>query len=304
MRLKNVNLPLVILGLILLGSPLAIYGIRNAIVVYPSTFWVHFFPDGTRDQPTLISPGSTITLTVKCVSFDATEDVDLGNPFDWKASVTIKRLDGSTVASLGMGNKEFGVGENVNGHTCNTVAWSQEWTVPNTEGVVYEFIWAVEIYGDDGQYLTTAKTSTFAKTPLDEPDGYFEINGERADQTSTIIVMDPTLTLKFTPTKNPEKITAVKVEVWKAGSLRDTVTLSKQSDGTYSGSYTLPAAGTYELKGYIEWSDGSPLRRMSIVAQYGEDEDGSPNVMKIIAIISGITGTIFLALGLMGKKLA
>jgi len=115
--------------------------------------------------------------------------------------------------------------------------------------------------------------------------------------------------LKFVPTKNPEKITAVKVEVWKGSNLLKTVALSK-TDGQYTGTYTLPSPGTYTLKGKIEWTDGNPLLKMSIVTQWGEEGGGDgeeggegDRILKLLSAISIATGTVFVALGVMGRRL-
>ena len=75
------------------------------------------------------------------------------------------------------------------------------------------------------------------------------------------------------PTKNADKITAVKVEVWKDNVLKNTVTLSK-SGSSYTATYNLPSYGTYVLKGKIEWTEGSAIPKMNIFVSWGEDEDG------------------------------
>jgi len=96
-------------------------------------------------------------------------------------------------------------------------------------------------------------------------------------------------------TRNADKITAVKVEVWKDNSLKNTVTLSKWGSA-YTGSYTLSSSGTYVLKGKIEWTDGSPIPKMSIFVTWGEDENGrgggSININQIVGIILTAAGSI------------
>ena len=118
-----------------------------------------------------------------------------------------------------------------------------------------------------------AETITYGRTPHEEPDGYFRINGKDATETSYHIVFNSQLSLEFVPTKNADKITAVRVEVWKDNVLKNTVTLS-QSGSTYTATYNLPSHGTYVLKGKIEWTEGSAIPKMNIFVSWGEDEDG------------------------------
>ena len=83
----------------------------------------------------------------------------------------------------------------------------------------------------------------------------------------------------------------MKVEVWKGGSQIQQVTLTKQSSGNYAGSYTLPGYGVYELKGYIEWPDGNPLRKMSIMIDWNSDKGGGGiSVNQIIGVACIIVG--------------
>ncbi|RLG03524.1 MAG: hypothetical protein DRN61_04655 [Thaumarchaeota archaeon] len=266
-----------------------------ATVVYPSIFWVHMYP-GSEDSgnPTMLTPGQTVTLTVEVVHYDANLDVDVGNPFYWTANVEIKKLDGTLIDTVNLPEKSFSVGKDVQGHICNTVTFTGSWTVPSTEGVTYSFTWKVDIYDDNEEYLDTAEKTTYGKTPLAEPDGYFEINGKQASETSTHIVFNPTLSITFTPTKNPDKITAVKVEVRKDGSLTSTVSLTK-SGGKYTGSYTLPSAGTYSLTGKIEWTDGTPIPKMNVLVTWGKEEDGGIPVNQIIGLVCMAAGAFLVA---------
>jgi len=234
-------------------------------------------------------------------------DIDLGNDMYWTASVKITKLDGTHISTVSLAEKKYHCAKHIDGHSYNTVEFRGTWTVPPTEGVVYKFTWLVNIYETRDKLLDTAQTVTYAKTPLAEPDGYFEVNGAKAGETTKLVVWDPSLSLKFVPTKNPEKITAVKVEVWKGSNLLKTVALSK-TDGQYAGTYTLPSPGTYTLKGKIEWTDGNPLLKMSIMAQWGEEGGGDgeggegDRILKLLSAISIATGTVFIALGVMGRR--
>jgi len=141
----------------------------------------------------------------------------------------------------------------------------------------------------------TQTMTTYGATPLTQPDGTFSVNGQVATQTSGIVILNPTLTLTFVPSKSADKITGVTVAVLKGSTTQSTVTLVKQSDGSYLASYTLPGYGSYTLNGYIAWSGGTPLQKMSLVATYGESVTGYQiGINQIIGIISLAAG-IFLA---------
>jgi hypothetical protein len=82
-------------------------------------------------------------------------------------------------------------------------------------------------------------------------------------------VFSPTLNLKFTATKGGDKITSVYVEVWQGNSKVETVTLSG-ANPTWTATYTLPAAGTYTLKGFFTvQGSNTPIQKMSILANFG-----------------------------------
>jgi len=125
-----------------------------ATVVYPSTFWVYKYPESMESgNPTMLTPRQTVILTVECVSYDATLDIDMGNDMFWEAKVEIRKLDGTLIGTVDLPTKDFTIGKNVNGHTCNTVAFTGSWTVPNTEGVTYSFKWMVDIYQDSSTFV-------------------------------------------------------------------------------------------------------------------------------------------------------
>ena len=259
-----------------------------ATVIYPQYFWYQLYPDSEDStNPTILSAGSAVTISIKLVYYDATLDVELPSPAYWNVKVTITRTsDNSVVKTISFGlPDDYRGGVDIEGHICSVAIWEDTWTVPSTVGVTYKFDWNVEVRDSSDNLVGTQTKTTYAKTADIEPDGIFKINGVDASQTSSILVLDPTLSLEFSPTKNPDKITAVKVEVWKGGSQIQQVTLTKQSSGNYAGSYTLPGYGVYELKGYIEWPDGNPLRKMSIMIDWNSDKGGGGiSVNQIIGV--------------------
>jgi len=248
-----------------------------ATVIYPQHFWYHLYPDSDdSSNPTLLSAGSTVTISCKLVYYDATAGVELPSPAYWVVKIAVRKVsDGTVVKVIDLGiQDDVQGGVEIGGHFCSVAIWEEQWTVPATVGVMYRFEWSAQVKDSGGNDYGTQTYMTYGKTADVEPDGVFKINGRDAGQTSSIVVLDPTLSLSFTPTKNPDKITFVKVESWKGGVLQSTVTLSKQTDGTYKGSYTLPGCGVYELKGFIEWAGGSPLRKMSVLMSWGDGDGG------------------------------
>jgi hypothetical protein len=269
-----------------------------ATVIYPQYFWYQLYPDSEDSaNPTLISAGSTITVNIKLVYYDATADVELPSPTYWIVKVAITRMSDNTIVKV----IDFGLRDDVQGgvqvesHIVSIAIWEEPWTVPTGMGELYKFAWTVHIKDSSGNDYGTQTKTTYAKTADIEPDGVFKINGKDASQTSSIVVLDPTLTLEFAPSRNADKITAVKVEVWKGGSQTATVTLTKQADGNYKGSYTLPGYGVYELKGYIEWSGGSPLRKMSLIVGWGEEGGGWFGLNQIIGLVCMAVGAVLIA---------
>ena len=71
-----------------IGLVLPLFGVRLpglATVVYPEKFWYAVSPDGTKDQPTVVTAGSSIELKAQIVYLDtATGSQILGDPRDWE----------------------------------------------------------------------------------------------------------------------------------------------------------------------------------------------------------------------------
>jgi len=248
--------------LILVGMLFVLNVFPLATVIYPEKFWYKLYPDGTSDNPTQLTPGSTITLTAWLVYFDTKTGVMLpGMPSTWIVQVDI---NGQVVTLRGSG---------ITGGVENRYAvfvFQERWTVPNTAGVVYTLTWTIIIRDNNNNEVGRATTTTYAVTPAaEQPDGVFYINDKDASQTTTHIVFSPTLNLKFTATKCGDKITSVYVEVWQGNSKVETVTLSGNNP-TWTATYTLPAVGTYTLKGFFTvQGSNTPIQKMSILANFG-----------------------------------
>jgi hypothetical protein len=293
LRISKKNLRM-ILGLILIVfGLLSFFNIVSPMrllstVIYPQHFWYQLFPDSTNStNPSIISEGGTITLSIKLVYYDATNDIELPSPAYWDVSVSITKVsDGSLVQNIAFGDfDEVQGGVEIDGCFCSIAIWEEPWTVPAGIGEQYNFTWTVVIKDSAGTVYGTQTRSTYGKTADIEPDGTFKINGVDASQTSSIVVLDPDLVLDFVPIKNAEKIIAVVVQVWKGGVQIEVTGLTLQGDGSYRGAYQLPGPGTYELKGLIEWTDGPAIPKMSVLASYGETP---PPLISVNQIIGGI----------------
>jgi hypothetical protein len=260
-----IGVVLVLVGLLFVVSPT----LPMATVIYPERFWYRLYPDGTSDNPTLLTPGSTVTLTAELVYYDAQLGVQLpGTYLTWIVQVSI---DGQTITLDGKG-------VNTRDARYATFVFEKQWTVPNVEGKSLTLTWTVIIRDENRNEVGRATTTTYARTPLNEPDGVFYVNGRDASQTTQIAVIDGKLDLRFTAIKYGEKIQSVYVEVWRGGSKVATVALTG-ANPTWTASYTLPSPGTYRLDGYFTWSGSSkPVQKMSIVAGWNEGSLSSPSL--------------------------
>jgi len=253
------GLALIVFGLLCF---LNVVSIAKMATVSYIDIWVYLYPGSTDSaSPDMVTIGSTVTLTATLRYADYSKGW-YSDPYSWTVTVDIYKGE-SKVQTVTLYSYDPGM-------YIDMADWTGSWTIPNEEGTLYRLVWNVNTY-DSG---TTSK-NTYAKTPLTEPDGSFKVNGKDTSQTSTLHVVNPTLTLSFTPSKAADKITGAYVEVWNGGSKTTSVTMTKQTDGTYTGSYTLPNYGTYELRGYVEWNGGNPLRKMSALSTGGAEEGPS-----------------------------
>jgi len=298
MERKNIYLLIGLLGLVLIVLPrfAPIQFTRLAVVIYPEKFWYSLHPDGTKENPTLLSLGTQFELKAELVYYDAETVLSLHVAGHWLVYCTI---DGTQIQLKFKEHRDGVEGRYATG------VFTAMWTTPTEEGKLLSFEWLVIIreYVGDGQYeeLGRVTTTTWGKTPLEEPDGYFTINGRRADQTTTLVVLDPGLTVEFIPTRKPEKITSVFCEIYYKESLIDTFYLSK--DTTYKARYTLPHPGTFEIKGFFEW-DGQPrVPKLSIAITWGEEPPALP-ILSITGALIAIVGFVMYAreIGVFGKK--
>jgi hypothetical protein len=147
----------------------------------------------------------------------------------------------------------------------------------------------------DLEYIKTASLS-----------GYFSINGQEVDTTSTLTVSNPALSLTYTLTGGQvlQSQVTTYVQLLNGTSQLQQVTLtpSTTNSALFTGSITLPAPGTYQLNGYVTYA-GSTTLQMSILAPWGTGLGISRYVDLSTAYWTmGIVGVVFVALGSRKQK--
>lgn len=89
--------------------------------------------------------------------------------------------------------------------------------------------------------------------PLLGPEGYLTLDGVQVEDGSAIILDGSEFSLRFVPTANAENVERVYVEVQKVGGDPDIIEIPLSTDTAC----TVPESGIYELRGYVEWSEGT-----------------------------------------------
>ena len=125
------------------------------------------------------------------------------------------------------------------------------------------------------------------------PTGTFSINGVEATDTSTHTLSSPTIDLEFVATNDAIHINRVVVEVFAEDGTTSLwrERLTKTSASIWRSTYTLPADGTYELRGTIEWLDHSRVL-MALITYVPGEQDSAPgiSVFSIAMIVAAVIG--------------
>lgn len=102
--------------------------------------------------------------------------------------------------------------------------------------------------------------------------GYFTINDKTVDETSILVVDDPTLDIAFHATAYGSGIDHVDISIKKSDANDwKWMTMTEQvADTTWKTTYTLPSTGEYEVRGWLIIS-GVQYRKLSIMASWGEE---------------------------------
>ena len=181
-----------------------------------------------------------------------------------------------------------------------TLAWSSwaggdlqryagSWTVPTLTETVLKFHFRVLDAG--GNQIVTKDAYGILGV---YPDGYFTINGAQVGSTDVLYVTDPTLAFEFYATKGGNYIDKVGVLVYGVESIFLT---EVTADTKWTGSYTLPAKGSYTLEGVV-YIGTTGLTLMSMSMGWGEGENGGL-LLDPVAMAFGVMGLACLAVGLL-----
>lgn len=163
------------------------------------------------------------------------------------------------------------------------------WTVPELANTKLKFMFKAVDEAGNSRTKTTYGL-------IGAPDGYFTINGKRADEDTRIVVSDPKLTFEFTATNLGSAITNVVVKVSQGGTLVKEVTLTETTaDQKWSGSYTLPAQGAYQVDGIV-WVGSNSYQKMSLLMEYGGGWM-SLTTSQIVGIVIAVVGAALMVYG-------
>jgi len=256
--LTKIGAVLMVIGIALPLLGVSLPGFSGlATVIWPEKIWYAIYPDGTETDPTYLTSGSTVELKAQIVYLDTETGIMLdGDPNYWDVSVEIP----DTGETVKLTYNSEAVAEN----RYRTYIFTAPWTAPNTDDITLEMLWTAVITDTQLQPIGTFHETTYAQT-ISEPDGIFRVNGVNAVEDTTLLVDNPTLSLSFEPISEASVIQSVFVDVYKgaANNYISRVPLTETSS-SYEATYTLPETGTYVLKGYISWRQGT-IHKMSMV---------------------------------------
>jgi hypothetical protein len=135
--------------------------------------------------------------------------------------------------------------------------------------------------------------------------GFFAINGIQATSATTIRVTNPTLSFTYTVNATSVDYTnfVVFIKVFNGSTQLTQVNLAMPTLGNnFTGSYTLPAPGTYILNGFVTYH-GTTTQQMSIITPFGTlDSLGSSLSFSDFYLAVGLFGVFFVFLGARKKK--
>jgi hypothetical protein len=227
------------------------------------------FPSGTLATPTLLKGGALYTLEAYLTVLDV-------------GSLTVKQV---TISGTGYSQ----VVPLTWRHTVNYDKIDSVWTAPVLpDGILLTFVWHVE--SNVAGTVYKADATSYGKSG--GPVGKFYINGQEANIDSTFTVSSPTLTLSFKCTQNGDLINGgVWIGIKCESPVLDTqVTLTETTaDTEWTGTFTLPARGTYTLLGYISYG-GNSYRLMSLLSTFGVTSIPQVNALQVIGGIMVIAG--------------
>lgn len=231
-------------------------------------------PAGDQAMPTVYMPGTEQLISLRVMTYDSASGISLPNVATillWKVTVNI--TPNNQFIDMGRYVRREYVGDPSKPIT-EWYIWQARWVVPNTPDTLYKFSWKVEIKDSGGLITNTLTTTSYVKVSSVDPDGYFELNGQKVNTESTIFVTSPTLSLKFSPIAGATNIKEIRADIYKGTNKVTTVVLTQQEDGTYIGTANLPDYGAYKINGYIVTKQDKAYLKMTTVVGTDPNGDG------------------------------
>ena len=142
---------------------------------------------------------------------------------------------------------------------------------------------------DNAGHIAEETRYVQAKMVPVEVEGYFTINGQRVDETSSLLLDTRDVTFTYVVTSGTEGVESVTVNITGEG-IDDTVTCQK-TGSTWTATYTFPRDGTYEVKGEVHTVTGEMLVPMSLIVDIGQGGGLPFNPLQLL-------GVLLVALGL------
>lgn len=281
MDIRKLGVALVALGILLPFIGIQPPTFMAATVIYdsqPPALYSPYPASTSQSTPTPLPAGQTITLSVNVDDDTEVKSVEVAIYRGGTQLLQTLQLAWSSANPGGLGSR-----------------FTAKWTVPQDTGVLYKFTFTALDLADN-----KAALSTWGKTGT--PDGYFTINGIRADEQTTIAVRDPTLQIAFIATSMGDQVTNIQVVVKdRSGLTIHSFYLTETSPDTqWSGTYTLPRKGVYTVEGNLI-TTGLSLRKMSITVPYGQDQFATPTVGQLFNAVT-LTGFILTVFGTFMKR--
>jgi len=112
-----------------------------------------------------------------------------------------------------------------------------------------------------------ATTTRYAEAAPVTVEGYFTVNGEMVDETSSLLLDTRTVTFTYVAASGASAIESVQVSINGEGVSE--VIACQKSDSTWTASYTFPRDGVYEVKGEVRTVTGDVLVPLSLVVNVG-----------------------------------
>ncbi|MFH1328853.1 MAG: hypothetical protein ABIH76_08465 [Candidatus Bathyarchaeota archaeon] len=212
-------------------------------------------------------------------------------------SITVYDVHGAgadlTITSTGYSSTPSKSSWPTNPDGSQTYSW--QWTIPNGNGVLYQFNWVIR---DGWTPANILEHTTYAITG--QPDGYFRVNGIDVTSADQVIKLNTlNINFEFVATRDPQDIAQVYVDIENAQTFEPltTVTLTKDTDSHWTKSYTIPNDGDWRVYGYMQWVSGENFLKLSFFTTTNDNFTSPPLPSPFNISLLMIAGIVMLVLG-------